>query len=187
MRRGPSFVLAACLALAAVVVAAAPPSQSIAVETKAAAFVLTVPVSKLALTIPKGNLVLKSSAIGGSTNNPRYFHFEDPALHLIVSGWFEPSQGFSGIDAFWKSETAAWKQNGLPEAQDVMFEKMGKWDAIVYELKIPGASNSHVRAHWVQAGTWIDIHLSLTSDRTAEENRKRLRSLIEALTIEEKT
>lgn len=182
-----ALILAVALAVAATCVAAAPPSQSIAVETTEAAYALSVPVSRLALTIPRGNLVLKSNAIGGATDNPRYFYFEDPTLHLIISGWFEPAQGFSGIEAFWKAETTAWKQNGLPEAQKVTFEKIGNWDTIIYELKTPRGTNSHIRAHWVQAGTWIDIHFSITSERTAEENRKLLSSSLEALAVKEKT
>jgi hypothetical protein len=180
-------ILAAGVAVAAYA-ADVPPSQSLAVETNETAYVLTVPVSGLTLTIPKGGLVLKSNAIGGATDNPRYFYFEDPLLNLIVSGWFEPAHGFSGVEEFWRAETAAWKKRDLPEPRNVVFEKIGKWDTIIYELKMPhGGTNSHVRGHWVQAGTWIDIHFSLTSDKTSEQNRKQLRSILEALVVKEKT
>lgn len=165
---------------------AAPADQSIAIETNKRTFILTVPVSRLTLSIPKGSLALKNNSNGGSTDNPRYFYLEDPQLHLIISGWFEPARGFTDFDTFWKSETDAWRQNGLPEPRNVSKEEIGNWDAIEYETAIPHGTNSHIRAHWVQAGTWIDIHFSLTSERSPEESRKFLRSVLGAVIVKEK-
>jgi hypothetical protein len=137
------------------------------------------------MAIPKGNLVLKNNAVGGGTSSPRYFYFEDSKLDLIVSGWFESAQGFSGIKKFWEEQTNGWKQMGLPPAQKVSFSKIGNWETINYEMAFSGGTNYHIRAHWVQAGTWIDIHLSLTSDLTSAESQKLLDSLLRTISIKE--
>jgi hypothetical protein len=149
-------------------------------------FVLTVPMGRLVMTIPKGGLLRVPSTGQGSTNNPRYFLFDDQALHLIISGWFESDHEFSDIRRFWAGETAAQKQLGLPEPQDVRFETIGSWKAIIYDIALPGNGNSHIRAECVQAGTWIDAHLSLTSELPQKGRRARLREILEAIRISEK-
>ena len=113
---------------------------------------LTVPVSRLVMRIPKAGLSKGKNPSGGSANSPRYFYLENQALHLIISGWFEPERGFKGVEDFWAAETANWKRLNRPEAQNVSFEKLGSWNAILYDIPITGAKNSHVRAHWVQSG-----------------------------------
>jgi hypothetical protein len=189
MRRVQLLILAIWGVFATVPMATAetPPSETIAIETTESSYVLTVPVSHLTMTIPKGNLVLKNNAVGGSTNNPRYFYFEDSTVTFIVSGWFEPAQKFSGLKKFWEDEMNAWKRNRLPEPQNVSFSNIGNWQTITYEVKAPRGTNSHIRAHWVQADTWIDIHLSLTSDRTTAESRKFLESRLRDISVKEKS
>lgn len=180
-----TLIIAAALAVFAPLAAAAPSAETLTIDASGSSYSLTVPVSRLTMVIPKETLEAASTAVGGSTNNPRYFYFEDKTQSLIISGWFEPARAFQGLDRFWESETGAWKQNGLPEAQDVSFTKVGNWDAIIYDQQ-HGLTNSHVRAHWIQAGTWIDIHLSLTSKRTSKESRKLLESILKAITVKEK-
>ena len=136
-------------------------------------YVLTLPVSRLVVTIPKGGLVIATNTRGGSADSPRYFYFEDKALHLLISGWFESDEGYPGIKQFWANETAEWKRSGLPPPRDVTFVQLGDWNAIIYDEDIPIGKNSHIRAHWLQAGTWIDIHLSLTADLPQKEIRAK--------------
>lgn len=143
---------------------------------------LAVPVSRLAMSLPKGGLSRKN----GPSNHPRYFYFEDPALHLIVSGWFEPEQEFAGVKEVWSKDTRAWRRSGLPEPRGVSFTKIDKWDAVVYDMEVPGGTNAHIRAHWVQAGTWIDIHLSITSNESSQNARARLESLLKSIAVTEK-
>jgi len=166
----------------------ADPSKTgtIQINETASDYVLTVPASRLIMTLSKGGLSQKKYSLGGSTDHPRYFYFEDQALHLIVSGWFEPEQKFAGIKKFWADETNTWKQRGLPEPRDASFVKLGNWDAIVYDIQIPNGTNSHIRAHWLQAGTWIDIHLSITSNRPSLETRAKLESLLKNISVKEK-
>ncbi len=149
-------------------------------------YVLTVPVSRLVMTIPKGGPALKVNRTGGSSDSPRYFYFEDKDSALFISGWFESDEGFRGIKQFWANETAAWKRGGLPEARDVTFVQLGDWNAILYEIDSPIGKNSHIRAHWVQAGTWIDIHLSLTADLPQKEIREKLQTILKTISVAER-
>jgi hypothetical protein len=149
-------------------------------------YVLTVPVSRLVMTIPKGRLAVKASGAGGSTDSPRYFYFEDKDSALFISGWFESDEGFPGIKQFWANETAAQKRGGLPEPRDVTFVQLGGWNAVIYEINSPIGRNSHIRAHWVRAGTWIDIHLSLTADLTQKEIRERLQNVLQTIGVAER-
>ena len=146
------------------------------------AYQLDVPVSKLTMTVPKGSLESKK----GGSGSPRYFYFEDKN-GLIISGWFEPAESFAGIKKFWDSETNEWKRRGLPEPIDTSFQKVDGWDAIVYDIKMPKGTNSHIRAHWVQAGTWIDVHLSLTSTQSSSELRAKLQETLKSIQVKEKT
>jgi hypothetical protein len=65
---------------------------------------------------------------------------------------------------FWAAERAAMTKQGL-DAQDVVHEQVGKWSTVCYDILVPGGRNANVRAEWVQAGTWIDLHASLTADQ----------------------
>ena len=87
-----------------------------------------------------------------------------------------PAQGFSGIREFWESETAQWRAMGLPDPQAVSFARYSDWEAVIYDIAFPSGSNTHIRAHWVQAGTWIDLHLSISTDRPIAENREKLKA-----------
>ena len=50
-------------------------------------------------------------------------------------------------------------------------------------MPTPFGSNAHIRAHWLQAGTWVDLHLSLTSERTARENHAQLKRVLKAIRV----
>ena len=159
-------------------------------------FQLTVPVSKLTLMIPKSGLVLKKNSQGGSTDSRRYFYFngQHPSLieedhSFIISGWFEPEEEFSGIKPFWKGETAAWEKKGLPEPKNVSFEKIGGWEVVLYDTDLPPqytGNNSHIRTELAQAGTWIDMHLSITSRRPKNELRATLLEFLKTIEVTEK-
>ena len=161
-------------------------AETIQISQSKESYVLTVPVSQLVMTIPKGGLTQKTNAQGGSAASPRYFFFGDDALNLFISGWFESEGGFQGVEKFWKNETKAWKRKGLPEPRDVSFVKIDNWDAIIYDIELPKSSNSHVRAHWVQAGTWIDIHISITSDHPSVELRAKLADFLKTIQVKTK-
>lgn len=149
------------------------------------AYRLSVPVSQLTMTLPKGNWSRKDkSAMGGGTASPRYFYFEDSKEEsLILSGWFEPDSRFEGVPKYWEQGRQSFKKQGLPEPVDVSFEKLGGWDTVMYDHNFGKVVNTHLRAHWVQSGTWIDLHLSTTTYGSSADNRKKLRSLLRGISI----
>ena len=162
-------------------------ATTLQIEESAGNYVLSVPVSRLVMTIPKG----KSNSEGEPSRRlepiaPDISTSKTKILPLFISGWFESDEGFPGIKQFWANETAAWKRGGLPEARDVAFTQLGDWNAVIYEINSPVGRNSHVRAHWVQAGTWIDIHLSLTADLSQKELREKLQSVLKTISVAER-
>jgi hypothetical protein len=181
--------------LIAVIAVIAPSLQPIAiaqqparlsVAQQAGSYVLTVPASKLSLSIPSQGLIQGGPSAGGATNNPRYFYFSDEARGLILSGWFEPAGRFPGLESNWQLDQAAWKKNGLPPPADVSFGKVGDWEVVFYEQPMPDTSNSHVRAHLVRAGTWIDVHISVTTKGAGNSNRQAASAFLGALTASQR-
>ena len=162
-----------------------PDPESIFIQQTKGFYEVTVPASRIVAIIPRGDLVLGSNPTG-AVENPRYFYFEDEAQQLIISGWFEPGQGFPGLKEFWESETTKWREGGLPAPQSVSFAKFSDWEAVIYDMPLPAGSNSHIRAHWLQAGTWIDLHLSITSERTPADNRRTLKSILKTIQVRQK-
>jgi len=159
----------------------------IEVQGTGASTSVSVPDSRLSLTLPTGNWSRKSTSVGGATANPRYFYFEDRgAESRLISGWFEPDNLYPGMRNQWESATASWKKQGLPVPVNVSFEKLGSWDVVLYDHYIGTAVNSHLRAHRVQAGTWIDLHISTTTKNSSAENRKTLKQLLQGIAITEK-
>ena len=160
------------------------PSQSdtVRVSQREEDYQVWMPTSRVYLSIPRTRyLAPVTERGGGATNNPRYYHFSDRAFN--VSGWFEPARKFSGIQKFWESETNAWRQDGQRAPVDVVFKTIGNWDAVVYDLPSPSGTSSHIRAHGLQAGTWIDIHLSLASNRPSAQNRETLETYLKGVFV----
>jgi hypothetical protein len=157
-----------------------PEPGSIQVEESAQSLRLTVPASRVVMLVPRGGLKK-----GAELERPGYFHFTDEARSLVVSGWFEPAERFRGVKEFWQDET---RNPALKDPQDVTFAKVGDWDAILYEMRVrnPRVTNSHVRAHWVGNGTWIDVHLSTTGKRARPECRARLLKVLGTFRVEQK-
>lgn len=165
-----------------------PPEQGIAVSSTPQGYELTVPVSRLVMTLPAGHLEQADGPEGAAAGSPRYFYFRDRAQGLILSGWFEPADSYPGVQTFWKNETAGWKKNGLPDPVDVSFEKSGNWDTVAYDMAmpVPHATDAHLRAEYVQAGTWIDLHLSMTSSLPSAQAREKLLGILKTIIVREK-
>jgi hypothetical protein len=148
-------------------------------------FELWVPASRIYMTVPRAKLAPTRNPFGGAAGNPRYFYFTDRAFNL--SGWFEPAEKFAGARKHWERDTAAWKERGVPQPNDVVFAKVGGWKAVYYDHAMPGgATNSHIRAHWVQAETWIDVHLSITSNAPSAQLREALTTFLQAMSVRER-
>ena len=117
-------LLAATLLLVSVcsVTWGAPPNESIEIREAGDRYSLSVPVSRLMMTLPKNNWSPKVKSIGGGTNNPRYFYFADQReASLLLSGWFEPDRLFTGVRQLWEKDTQSWKKRGLPEPVNISF------------------------------------------------------------------
>jgi len=57
----------------------------------------------------------------------------------------------------------------------------------MYDHLFDKGVSSHMRAHWVQAGTWIELHLSTTTRQSSAENRRKLKSLLRAIAVAQKS
>ncbi len=145
-------------------------------------YVVTIPASQLMLTIPKAGFMPSRSPAGAAAAQSNYFSLGDDDRVIYASGWFSPADGFSRITEFWAAETASMKRTGLPEPRNVVFEELGSWNAVFYDIEVPGAVSANVRAHWVEAGTWIDLHLSRTAERSSGL-RADLKALLKGMTV----
>lgn len=147
---------------------------------------LTVPVSRLVMTVPKKGFSQKLSNVTGATASRRYFHFENVVDRVTLTGWFESQDEFPGITPFWKAEMSAWSRDKLPQPADVVFKKLGGWEVITYHIPRFSGSNAHIRAHWLEAGTWIDLHLSVESDSQDDKGIERLEKLLAQVVVTNK-
>ena len=160
-------------------------AQNIAITRVTAGYEVTVPVSDLTLALNEPDL---DQDEGSGISHPRYFSFRDRAQGLIISGWFEPAANYPGLKAFWQQETGAWQKNKLPAPQNVAFTKAGGWEVIAYDIKlpVPNVTDTHLRAEWVQGGTWIDVHLEMTASLPADQARAKLEAVLKHLQVREK-
>lgn len=157
---------------------------SLRVGKVAAGYSLTVPASRLEVILHGSKLEQQP---GGSTS-PGYFYFDDNGRGAIISGWFEPADNFPGIKPFWKNEAGDpkdYKRGGL---MNVKFENVGKWQVVAYEVRFPGANwgYANMRAERVQAGTWIDLHLSIPHRLSAAKAHAKLLDVLRSIEVREK-
>jgi hypothetical protein len=148
-------------------------------------YLLAVPVSRIALRIPKGKLNQESNPRGGAANSPRYFYLVDHSTPLIISGWFEPAKLYKGVRKTWEGEVSEWKKNNIPLPMNESFGKVGPWDVIYYDVAKSDPTPTHLRAYLVQDGTWIDLHLSIGSSTSDEHSRDRLTELLRSIAVVE--
>ncbi len=168
------------LGLSGVLAAQDPSQDRVVLVEKGGSYRVAVPVSGVALTIPKGQLV--PSKPGTGSDSPRYFSFEDRENALIFSGWFEPEASFPGIDAFWAAEQQSLKQLGHP-IENVARERVGDWQLVFYDIPIPGGHSFNVRAEMTVAGAWIDLHISVTGDQSQAQGRRALREAVKGIQV----
>lgn len=161
--------------------------DALQVVNNASDYILAVPVSRIALRIPKGKLIQKSNPNGGAASSPRYFYFVDSSTPLIISGWFEPAKLYKGVHKMWEGEVAEWKKNNIPLPFNESFGKIGSWDVINYEVSKSDPTPTHLRAYLVQAGTWIELHLSIGNTAPNENSRDRLTEILRSITVIEAT
>jgi hypothetical protein len=153
--------------------------SGLVVADTGAGYDVTVDESKLVLKIPPGF----ARAEGSGSNNPNYFQFLATAETSEISGWFEPAAHFTSARDVWEGDVASWKRSGVPDPRDATFIHHKDWDCVRYENAIPGASNTHLRAHYIQDCTWIDVHISVTTQKPVSEARARALEILDALEV----
>jgi hypothetical protein len=168
-------------------------SSRIQIREVADSYELSVPLSKLVMNLPKGGFTRVNMNIGGGTSNPRYFYFNDNKRQIILSGWFEPEERFTGVKKQWEDKVNSMRKMGNPELsnpKNVVFEHVGKWDVVMYDIEFPAhmkAKQANVNAHWVQAETWVDLHLSAVSSAVSTtEAREMLTDVLNGISFSEK-
>lgn len=161
-------------------------SQRVQISEADGRYRVHVPASRLVMTLPGRGWSMKPNNVGGGTASPRYFYFENPAEKLILSGWIEPDRMYTGARQLWKEESEKQKKAGMPPTTNVAYEKMAGWDSVMYDYVFGKHTSSHLRGHWVQSGTWIDVHLSTTTNDSSAENRARLKALLRAISVSTK-
>ena len=125
-------------------------------------FTFTVPQSRVLVKISDPSFLPDAAA----SAKPNYFKLSRQEPLLIVSGWLEPAQQYKGLKAFWEGESRSPAFAGPLAPTQVEMLKEGAWEVVAYDVSIRGAIQSNLRAERVEAGTWIDLHLSTLARAT---------------------
>jgi hypothetical protein len=162
------------------------PSGTLVVTMLEDSIEMSVPASRLTLNFPRGALAAVNEPRTGAAASSRYFHFNDEKRGLVVSGWFEPASSYVGFEKFWTGELLAMKKHGIPirEAPDVV--NVGPWQAVAYDVDLPNGVSANVRAELISAGTWVDVHISVTSKGTGRGAREEAVQFLKSIVAKEK-
>lgn len=149
-------------------------STELAVTSDRDHITMSVPVSRITISLPRGSLERNGGPSAGSAASPRYFRFDDPKQGIIVSGWFESANQFEGFEKFWKAEFQSMKKNGVNVKGSPDVVRVGPWIAAAYDVDVGAIKgvNTHLRSELVEAGTWVDLHISVTEEGSIEDARK---------------
>jgi hypothetical protein len=142
-------------------------------------------------TVPQSKVIVKLSDTSlrpdpGEPSRPGYFKAMRREPQLIVSGWLEPAARYKGIQAFWEGESKSPAFAGPLAPTRIEMSQKGAWEVVAYDVVLGGITSAHLRAERVQAGTWIDLHLSTTSTRPAATLRAELMTALGQVEIVEK-
>lgn len=160
--------------------------ESLSVTLVNGNYEITLPQSKLLIRIPANGLTSATTIPGSGTDSAAYFELACPLPNMIIAGWLEPAGNYDGVQKLWKSEAKAMTEDGRPAPRNIVFLKRGKWEVISYHIPLPQGTNAHLRAELVQAGTWLDLHFSVTSEQPASAARDKILAVLQSITVEEK-
>ena len=132
-------------------------------------FTFTVPQSRVLVKVSDPSFLPDAAA----SAKPNYFKVIRQEPLLILSGWLEPASQYKGLKAFWENESRSPAFAGPLAPTQVEMLKEGAWEVVAYDVSIRGAIQSNLRAERVEAGTWIDLHLSTLARATPS---KKLRA-----------
>lgn len=157
-------------------------SNTIQCKETAQNYEMQVPVSELYMIISKDNFPTKGSGeFGGG-----YFILKNDAENCMLSVWFDSANRFNGTEKKWQDYVEIIRRKGWPLPQDIQFQKIDGWDTVLYDDKLPKFTVSNIRANWIQAGTWIDLHLSMLVKSTSDESRAKLVGILKTIQVKEK-
>ncbi len=162
-----------------------PPSSAVVVTENGERFRIAVPGSRIVMTVPRAGLIFSTPSVGGSTSNARYFQFADTSRGITFSGWIESASSYAGFDKFWEQETKASRKNGLPPPRNVVRTRLDGWELVTYDVPLPSGSDAHIRAEWVQDGTWIDVHVSAAGGGSIESVRATAKEVLQGIRVRE--
>jgi hypothetical protein len=171
------------LPIAALLLALCAASGTAHAQTSDGPFTFTVPQSRVIVRVSDTSLRPDPA----EPSRPGYFKVMRRDPQLIVSGWLEPGARYKGIKAFWEGESKSPAYAGPLAPTRVEMSQNGAWEVVAYDVALPGGiTSAHLRAERVQAGTWIDLHLSTTSTRPAAALRAELITALGRVEIVEK-
>ena len=122
----------------------------------------------------------------GATASPRYFQLRDAGKGLVVSGWFESESSWQGFGKFVVGELQALKKAGQLPTKAPEVVAAGSWQAFSYEVGLPGGASANVRAELIRAGTWIDLHISVSGSGPPGELREQAVQFLKGIMVTEK-
>lgn len=148
-----------------------PASDRVLVSELPDRFEVTVPKSCLVLSIPKGDRHPSTAQERGATASPRYFMLSGSSTGSVISGWFEPASQVTDLRASWQEEMQGIKRNGYGAPKDVTEIEVNGMRTILHSIPVPTGSSAHSRSSQVRAGTWIDLHVSVTGNQSESQAR----------------
>lgn len=161
----------------------APAPSTIDIRTSGESIEITVPVSNLVLAIPKGSFEVEKSSGNGARASPRYFYLRDRPAGQVVSGWFESSDHAADLKGSWTAEMLGLQKSGYGQPLKVEEGQIGEWRTITYDVPIPTGSSTHIRASMIRSGTWIDLHLSVSSEAPPDDARRNVKELLGSMQV----
>ena len=78
------------------------------------------------------------------------------------------------------------KKNGIPIREVPEVLDAGPWQAVAYNVDLPNGVSANVRAELISAGTWVDVHISVTSKGPPREAREQAVQFLRSMVAKEK-
>ena len=64
---------------------------------------------------------------------------------------------------------------------------VGDWAGAAYDISVPGGGseyvNTHIRAELIKAGTWVDLHVSITAQKPAADARSEALEFLKSIVV----
>jgi hypothetical protein len=150
------------------------------------------PSGPFTFTVPQSQVIIKVTDPafrdeGAPRPKPNYFYLTRRDPQLILSGWLEPASRYKGLKEFWQSESRSPAYAGALAPTRVEMLRSGPWEVVAFDVPLPdGVIQANLRAERIQAGTWIDLHLSTVSARPPAALRAELLAALRRVEVVDK-